>query len=377
MSEFSKRFKIPWPVETEKAKEIWKYLKNLATVVDEINQGHADFIQSGVVSESDWKITAEIVGGTGEIKSSTNVGGTAWSPDPTLGTTVLMRSSTPVKKIELLPSSLPSSGQYMVIGIELTAETWNAEAKITLVSGVAGATEAEAFEKVPAVTSGKIRLRDVMIKNTTGTYSIVTQWDRREQAESTHQPGDLKPTARSTAPFGWLFCSGQSVKRAQYPALFAAIGTTYGSLSSTTFTLPGGEGRVFMGEGNSFTEGSSFHGRGTVGGADKVKLTLAQLAAHSHTMEISDVGHFHLPSSGHKYAEWDETFGSGANLIYNLSMSGPETASWTNIPTGVPYARGGTETGHANMSWFMYNAGSGETHANLQPYFVGNYLIKY
>ena len=42
----------------------------------------------------------------------------------------------------------------------------------------------------------------------------------------------------STAPSGWLLCQGQSLKRTDYSSLFAAIGTTYGSVDGTHFTLP-------------------------------------------------------------------------------------------------------------------------------------------
>lgn len=378
MSESSKRLRLPWPVETEKAKEIWKYIKNLANAVDETNLGHADLMQPGVIQSSDYSASAEINGSTGEIKSSSNTGGTAWLPDPVLGTTVLMRSSRPSSsKLEATPPSLPAAGKYMVVGIELTATSWNEAPTVSIVSGTEKATEKEALEHVPAVSSGKLRIRDVLIKNTSGTYSIVSQWDRRPTAEAAFKPGFVQPTALSSAPFGWLFCSGQTVKRAQYPALFAAIGTSYGAGDGlTTFVLPGGEGRTFIGEGNSFTEGSTYHSIGATGGEEKHKLTIAQLAAHSHSMEIKDAGHYHAAASGRYFAEWDSTFGSGTQWVTNLSMSGPETASWTNFPCSNPYARSGTETAKANMSWFMYNEGGGESHNNLPPYFVGNYIIK-
>jgi hypothetical protein len=42
---------------------------------------------------------------------------------------------------------------------------------------------------------------------------------------------------------------GQSLLRADYPLLFAVIGTTWGSESATTFTLPDARGRVIRGAG--------------------------------------------------------------------------------------------------------------------------------
>jgi microcystin-dependent protein len=53
-----------------------------------------------------------------------------------------------------------------------------------------------------------------------------------------------------TAPAGWMAEDGSAVSRTQYPALFAAIGTTYGAGDgSTTFNLPDSSGYVDAGAG--------------------------------------------------------------------------------------------------------------------------------
>ncbi len=58
-------------------------------------------------------------------------------------------------------------------------------------------------------------------------------------------PGTYVFTAASEAPAGWLVADGRAVSRADYPALFAAIGTRYGAGDgSTTFNLPDPRGRV-------------------------------------------------------------------------------------------------------------------------------------
>ncbi|WP_374520394.1 phage tail protein [Hydrogenophaga sp.] len=62
------------------------------------------------------------------------------------------------------------------------------------------------------------------------------------------QVGDVKYTARNTAPAGWLKANGAAVSRTTYAALFAAIGTTYGSGNgSTTFNLPDLRGEFIRG----------------------------------------------------------------------------------------------------------------------------------
>ena len=53
------------------------------------------------------------------------------------------------------------------------------------------------------------------------------------------------------APLGWLFCEGQLLARSAYPALYAAIGTTWGSTTSDNFKLPDTRGQFLRGWDNS------------------------------------------------------------------------------------------------------------------------------
>ncbi len=65
--------------------------------------------------------------------------------------------------------------------------------------------------------------------------------------------GAVIPYAGSAAPTGWLICDGGSsgILRTTYAALFAVIGTTYGSGDgSTTFNVPDLRGRVPAGKDN-------------------------------------------------------------------------------------------------------------------------------
>lgn len=89
-------------------------------------------------------------------------------------------------------------------------------------------------------------------------------------------PGDLKWSASSVVTMGWLYCNGQSVSRTTYAALFASIGTTYGSGDgSTTFGIPDMRGYFMMGV-------SATHAAGTSGGSETVVLTQPQMPAHHH-----------------------------------------------------------------------------------------------
>ena len=59
--------------------------------------------------------------------------------------------------------------------------------------------------------------------------------------------GTILPFAGGSIPSGFLACNGAAVSRTTYSALFAAIGTTYGSGDgSTTFNLPAVEDNRFL-----------------------------------------------------------------------------------------------------------------------------------
>jgi microcystin-dependent protein len=62
-------------------------------------------------------------------------------------------------------------------------------------------------------------------------------------------PGIVFPYAGATAPAGWLLCDGSVKLRADYPALFAAIGTTYNASgeTSTQFRVPDLRGEFVRG----------------------------------------------------------------------------------------------------------------------------------
>ncbi|MBL8832492.1 MAG: tail fiber protein [Rhodospirillales bacterium] len=156
--------------------------------------------------------------------------------------------------------------------------------------------------------------------------------------------GTVVPFAGSAEPEGWLFAAGQAVGRTAHPALFAAIGTTYGAGDgSTTFNLPDLRGRTAAGRDNMngppanrlTSGGAGIAGTtlGAAGGAQAHALTEAQMPAHSH---------------------------SQSGLVGGVNNSLP-----SNYPDG-PYSIGGS-TGAA---------GGGQPHPNVQPTLVLNFIVK-
>lgn len=53
----------------------------------------------------------------------------------------------------------------------------------------------------------------------------------------------------SSAPPGWGVCDGTLLQRANYPALFSLLGSSFGGDGTTTFALPDFRGRVPVGAG--------------------------------------------------------------------------------------------------------------------------------
>jgi microcystin-dependent protein len=153
--------------------------------------------------------------------------------------------------------------------------------------------------------------------------------------------GDVKMTARQTAPTGWLICDGSALSRTTYANLFSAIGTTYGVGDGTnTFNIPDLRGRVPVGYDSAQTE---FDTLGEKGVEKAHILTVAEMPQHSHNFYVGGGG-ANSTSDGH-----------GTNSGWGYTVNGIQQSTTTT---------GGS--GGVNIS-----------HNNLQPYIAINYIIKY
>lgn len=149
--------------------------------------------------------------------------------------------------------------------------------------------------------------------------------------------GNIVITARTTAPVGWLLCQGQSLSRAAYPTLFAAIGTTYGNLDAASFTLPNLKGRIPVGVDTAQTE---FDVLGEAGGAKTHTLVVAEMPAHGHATR-TDTG--------------------GSASAFNVGNNSAIRASGASYTLDSAYTT---------------SSGGGGAHNNLQPYIAMHYIIK-
>ena len=174
----------PYPSSTGKISVGATDFSELAKKAGEENRGEADFLQGGVISATDFEFAAAIeTAGTGTIKSVANTGGTAWVPDATIGLMRTVTASGSAVVHGLKPASLPASGKYMCVGVELAGSTWNTAATVSVLSGSEKSTQAEAEAASPGVSANKIRVRDCILYNNGGaTYELKAQFDRRPWA---------------------------------------------------------------------------------------------------------------------------------------------------------------------------------------------------
>lgn len=159
-----------------------------------------------------------------------------------------------------------------------------------------------------------------------GTYRLVMPG-----ADAT---GMVVPDAGATAPAGYLQCFGQAISRANYPGLYAVIGTTYGAGdASTTFNLPDLRGRVAAGKdggtpANRLTSATMTPDGATLGATGGAQTETAAVSGNA-----SVVG----PTSGPNNFAGSNTGGNdfataihGHDVAINAPVTG-STASVTNV----------------------------------------------
>jgi hypothetical protein len=132
-------------------------------------------------------------------------------------------------------------------------------------------------------------------------------------------PGGVVPAgsliwyASPRTPTGYLLCDGSTVKRLQYPKLFAALGSTFGPGDGvTTFNLPDLRGKYVRGWGpvNSLDYERPFgSSQGDSLGEHRHKIT-----DPGHTHQVNDPGHLHgVDDPGHTHVGDDPGHSHGVN----------------------------------------------------------------
>ncbi len=154
--------------------------------------------------------------------------------------------------------------------------------------------------------------------------------------------GVVLPYVGASAPAGWLLCDGAAVSRTTYSALFAVVGTTFGSGNgSTTFNVPDLRGRVPVGAGQG--PGLSPRTRGQAYGEEAHFQQVNEVAAHNHLILLQNPGsapnqgwwNFNWTGAGVYGSNADFTTGQLGGGIQNFMYVAPTPAVGTQVPFNV------------------------------------------
>lgn len=185
-------------------------------------------------------------------------------------------------------------------------------------------------------------------------------------------------------PTNWIPLDGREISRADYPTLFAMIGTAYGNGNgSTTFNLPNMQARFPLMIGNGRTQG-------WLGGEENVTLSVNQMPNHGHG--VNDPGHNHIISdNGHEHNT--ETHRHRHDFLTHTegdkeATRQPKSGSGEDRPTGTRQtfeadinirvlrsnANIGINPSGANIT--IQGTGAGQAHNNMPPFMAVVFLIR-
>jgi microcystin-dependent protein len=129
--------------------------------------------------------------------------------------------------------------------------------------------------------------------------------------------GMVAAFATGTCPTGWLKANGDTPAQATYPALYSALGTTWGPAAAGNFTLPDFRGMFLRG----ITDGRATDPNGGALTAQALgDFVDDSVQAHTHTYNNTGVSAFF--SAG----------GSGSAVVQNLTSTATQTT--TTTPAG-------------------------------------------
>jgi len=233
-----------------------------------------------------------------------------------------------------------------------------------------------------------------------------TEWVLQTNYAGPDAVGTLKTTASATADAGYLLAYGQCVSQTTYAALYAALGTTYGTgCSAGQFPVPDMRGRAAFGKDNMggtaanriTSAGGLYNGTvlGAAGGVQSTIVSQTNLASfnlttydpgHSHGINrdaqgINDPGHTHtyqIPNTGGVTPT-----GNGGSInswtvgAFNTTNTGSATTSITVCQIGEGCNAGGIAIATAYTGIIVQSGGSNVPLPTLSPSIIVNYEIKY
>ena len=302
---------------------------------------------------SNFSITDAAVSGVQPINLAAYAGG------PIVLTTTFPVVSSPLTSLSYIPDILALSGALVqnvdiqmpsgITGIWLVANYTSGAFTVTISSGGGGTSVICPANVVFPVTSDGTNIIEVGVQSAAFTV------------------GDYKESASPAPQTGWQICYGQAISRTTYAALFAAIGTTYGTGDgSTTFNVPDCRGRIKAGAdnmGGTAARVLTGYTIGVSGGAQSSAIGIVNLPAHSHG--VTDPGH------GHGVTDPSHVHALGLSFLYtasgyNIGGSGSYT-SFNNASQNTSSATTGISIQGAVTGITTQNTGSGTPFSLVQP----------
>lgn len=161
--------------------------------------------------------------------------------------------------------------------------------------------------------------------------------------------GTITMYAGSKAPTGWLICDGSLLQSSEkYGKLYAVIGTTFtgneSGAGANKFRIPDMQGKVAVGF-SATAYGGKLKTIGVTGGEYDHTLILNEMPSHSHSYSDRSINGFN---------EKDAKAGDSDTNFVQIKEKPWNDSSKTTGATG-----------------------KGQSHNNMPPYIVLNYIIKY
>src|SRR5512143_2483934 len=208
--------------------------------------------------------------------------------------------------------------------------------------------------------------------------------------------GEIKAFGGSTVPANFLGCVGGTQLIADYPALAAVLGTTWGGNGTTTFGIPDLRGRTMIGSGTGSGLTARTLGQQSIGEETHL-LTASEsgTTAHSHGHTLGtgndNTDHAHSGTTNtegsHRHGQY-VTGGTpgGGSLRYDYNGDGNyssyEQGVWTGA--GEAHAHGFSTGGRSAFHQHSVTGGisnstaanASSAHNNMQPSAVVTFIIR-
>lgn len=195
----------------------------------------------------------------------------------------------------------------------------------------------------------------------------------------------------------WMIRNGRRLEQAEYPELFAVIGTIWntGGEGPTQFRIPDRRGRVGVGAGQG--PGLTNRPLGSRFGEEEHTLTVTEMPAHSHGGSTGSGGaHNHGGSTGqaggHSHGGSTGSAGAHSHSYPNAGGILPVGTGQGNAANALP-GNTGSEAGHdhaitsvgdhghavpnqAGHDHAVTSQGGGQAHENMPPAIAENHIIR-